>query len=157
MILCFDDNFDNMTRSILSKTFKSNCRDIGIAQHDIVVEMRRGDLNEALGLVTRLSPDRFLTVLNGHNTLAESIFATGHEMVHVHQHIRGDLVHVDGGVRWQGQFFPRGICMASVFYDNLPWEIEASKRDGRLFDSAIRTLTQFELYIVTAGEMAAVA
>lgn len=150
---CFDENFTPTERKLLSKTFRQNCLDLGIADHDAVVEIRKVSIGgkSHLGCITRVEDDRFLILLNkDHFHMGRSIFAMGHEMVHFHQHRRGDLVidDVKQGWRWRGTFFPAVICTSMLIYADLPWEKEAMSKDDKLYDSAIANLSEDERAIV---------
>lgn len=73
-------------------------------------------------------PRSFL--LEIHNCLdADSYLRTlFHELVHVHQHVRGDL-RDKGPLRlW------KGIDCSELDYDDLPWELEAHAMEDSLFD-----------------------
>lgn len=44
-----------------------------------------------------------------------------HELIHVHQYVRGDLIDYNGKMFWKGEVVDTSV----VPYMELPWEIEA--------------------------------
>lgn len=55
-----------------------------------------------------------------------------HELIHVKQFIEGRLKVVQGGIEWEGEYYP-----TSVPYEERPWEIEAESMERKVFDSAL--------------------
>lgn len=138
--LCFDGNFNATERRILSKTFRKNCRDLGIADHDATIELRRLPIGPAgrLGCISKFAPDRYVVLLNTLNCMMENIFALGHETVHLHQYVRGDMVDSQASqeVIWKGQRFRATPLALEMNYERLPWEIEAASKHHKLLSSA---------------------
>lgn len=149
--LCFDHNFSKIEKRILSKTFHQNCRDLGISKVDASIELRRIPMESEkhLGCVIHLHPvdaKRFIMLLNNALDIRHNVFVLGHEMVHVHQHMRGDMLdlHDTQEVIWKGKRFPAAVCENRLFYEHLPWEKEAFAKQDGLLQSAIRCLDREE-------------
>lgn len=147
--LLLDASFVKSERVILSKTFKTNCRDLGISKKDATIAMRRGPIGPPgqLGGITRLSPDYYVVAVNSNGySLSRACFALGHELVHYDQYQRGDLIdELDNEESiWMGKSFPRFICESPKYYSSLPWEVEAARKHHKLFESAVRSLNADE-------------
>jgi hypothetical protein len=163
--LNFDDSFIDKERIILRRTFKSNCKDLGIDGRDCTVTLRRADLGAPQrignlvkvheGAMAKIDEDHFLIQVNGAAwSLLHAISALGHEAVHLHQYLRGDMEDVQhkvtkqGGIRWRGKVFTEDVCTCEAMYRDLPWEQEAFGRQPDLFDTAMRALPVDELYYI---------
>lgn len=154
--ILFDDNFTAKEKVILMKTFKANCERLGITRYDCTVTVRREDIGRKSkqGAMTRVGPDHFLVLLNSNNfNLFEGISVLGHEMVHVHQYLRGDLTDSYAGCHWRGQVFPSLVC--EILYEDLPWEKEAFGLQPALHKHAVDTLSREEgKYVVEVSRFA---
>lgn len=140
-----DDHFTKNDRIILTRTFRQNCRDLGIDKHDFVIHVRRVDLGgeHHYARVAYPAPNFFAAEMNcnGFN-LFDATSCLGHELVHVRQHLHGDLQDCDGpeGLIWKGKFWPADIVLDKKNYRNLPWEKEAFGLQGKLHLLALREL-----------------
>jgi hypothetical protein len=144
--ILFDDNFSQKEKVILTKTFKANCERLDIDKRDCTVTVRRdhNDRKSQQGMMTRLSPDHFLVVLNSNSfNLFNGISVLGHEVVHVAQYLRGDLTDDERGSYWCGQHFPGFLC--EIIYEHLPWEKEAFELQPKLHEHSLKTLSTDEL------------
>ena len=80
--------------------------------------------------------------------------ALGHELVHLHQYLCGDMEDVEhevtkqSGIRWRGKVFTEDVTTCEAMYRDLPWEQEAFGRQPDLFDTAMRALPVDELFYV---------
>ena len=143
----FDDGFTQKEKTILSKTFKSNCEHLGITERDCTVAVRRENIGPRrhLGTMSCLAPDHFMVVLNKNGfNLFEGISVLGHEATHIKQYLNGELKDVHEGCNWCGQHFPRFICNSPVAYQDLPWEREAFELQPKLHRHAIDVLERHE-------------
>ncbi len=140
--LCFSKDFDASERRILTKTFKVNCADLKIDKHDITVALRKISRPDShwLGSVINAAKDHFLVLANTQNVLSQSIFMLGHECVHIKQHRTGQLRTAKEGSFWNKDFYHNTYCNSKLFYERLPWEIEAHARQDKLFENALRVL-----------------
>lgn len=161
--ILFDSSFKKAERIILSKTFRSNCRDLGITKCDATIATRKvpmghprtdenGNQEYCLGGINKLANDHFVMGINGDSyRLKRAIWCLGHEMVHFHQCIRGDMDDLKrrgGGTVWKGQFYPDFIALNPTFYHSLPWEREAHAKQEMLFHNAMRCLDPMEQTMV---------
>lgn len=152
-ILCFSDAFSTFERRILRATAKVNCVDLGIDKADIIVDVRKLSMGPGYrALIARTGRDHFSMILSESNTLAQSIFAVGHECVHIKQHLTGQMIDTGDGVLWQGQFIHESYCQSQYFYESLPWEIEARARQKPLYDSAMNKLSHDDV-VAIMGEL----
>ncbi len=142
--ICFSGDFTAAQRTTLTKTFKQNCRDLGLTDFDASIQMRMADLGhpDRAGFMTRLDDDCFAVVVNGNCDIHDWVFTLGHEAVHVRQYrtgrLRDDLE--GGGTYWGDQLVPRLFCQARENYHKLPWEIEAHGLHDQLLTSALEAL-----------------
>lgn len=138
--LCFSEVFTAKEKTILTKTFKQNCRDLGLTDFDATIQVRKARL-ESAGCMTFIH-DCFLVILNSAGTLSDWIFTLGHELVHVRQYRTGQLRddRETGGTYWGTTHVPALYCNSRKYYHMLPWEIEAHSLDGKLFENARRVL-----------------
>lgn len=81
-------------------------------------------LNKMHGVVDRLSRYEYQIVLSKRLGRKNTISTIAHEMVHVKQMIRGELVMKSTLNKWNGKTFP-----TTYDYFNSPWEIEAYGRE----------------------------
>lgn len=56
-----------------------------------------------------------------------TIKVLSHELVHLEQKIRGDLMIVENGYKWKGDFYP-----SDFDYSKRPWENEAFNRERKV-------------------------
>ena len=71
-------------------------------------------------------PRCFLLEIHNRLNLNDYLMTLFHELVHVHQHVRGDL-------RDKGQLrLWKGIDCSELDYDELPWELEAEAMESSL-------------------------
>jgi hypothetical protein len=148
-LLVDEKSFSPTEKRILTKTFNSNCRDLGISGHDCSVELRKVDLGERNkhGGVNRLTPDRFLIVLNSNGfELFDASSALGHEAVHIGQYLKGTMAEDPDGTFWEGNFYP--TFLHKPLYDQLPWEKDAFGKQGKLHKRALRNLLPDEVHHV---------
>jgi hypothetical protein len=141
--LNFDGNFSAKERKILSRTFRSNCNELGISKCDCSVALRKDPIGSPRhrGFILTPEPDQFIVVLNRNFfNLYEAISTLGHEAVHIKQTIEGKLVDCEGGCLWNKNFIPREIAESEIFYDMLPWEQEATKLQSTLHKQAVHSL-----------------
>lgn len=143
--LCFDDTFNRIERCILLKTFRKNCEDQRMAAHDATMEMRRAELGAThRGVLHTLGERYYMVGLNDQMTFRQYIRTLGHESVHLHQIMRGDLVQGEDRVFWHGKEYPAHIITDPDFYPVLPWEIEARAKQDTLYYRAVARLTPEE-------------
>lgn len=142
--ILFSDEFTKHERVLLTKTFKANVENLGIALEKFDVLFHKRDIGKprALGSMSRLGDGLFSFTLNDANSIADSIFATGHETVHVRQYIRGEIRDDDYGVYWHNYYIPALFCTNSLYYNLLPWEIEAHALQYRLYEKALAALKE---------------
>jgi hypothetical protein len=142
--LCFSNDFTAKQKTILTKTFKQNCRDLGLTDFDATIQMRALPLGhpDRAGFMTRLADDCYTVVVNANCGLRDWIFTLGHEAVHVRQYRTGQLRDdLDGGgTYWGDRLVPRLYCQAQENYHKLPWEIEAHGLHDKLMESAMEVL-----------------
>lgn len=83
-------------------------------------------------------PREFKFELNANQGKRKQLLALAHEMVHVKQYARGEMVDdLTGAVRkWQGKFVKKGGTALGEYenYYDLPWEIEAHGREFGLYE-----------------------
>lgn len=73
------------------------------------------------------NPRHFLIEIQTHLNQDDYIICLLHELQHVLQHVRGDLKD-KGNIRcW------KGIDCSEMKYDEMPWEIEAHKKEQELY------------------------
>ena len=89
-------------------------------------EMPGSWLNTINGYVKESSKGKFELSINNKLDFYQSISTMAHEMIHVKQSTRGDLVTTSKGVLWKGK------NLKWVPYTFKPWEIEAFKREINL-------------------------
>ena len=159
--ILFDDGFTQKEKTILTKTFKSNCKHLGITERDCTVAVRRANIGPKnhLGSMGCLTSDYFMVVLNANGfNLFEGISVLGHETTHIAQYLRGDLSDVqeqEGGCNWCGQYFPKFICTSDVAYKDLPWEREAFELQPKLHKHSIDALERHEVgYVLDVSRFA---
>lgn len=142
--LCFSDDFTAKQRKTLTTTFRQNCRDLGLADFDATVQIRKQRLGAdgPEGCVCHLADDCFVVVLNAAKTIRSWIFTIGHELVHVRQYRTGQLRDDKrtGGTFWKSIFVPEIFCNSRAYYSKLPWEIEAHSLQDDLFERAMEAL-----------------
>jgi hypothetical protein len=133
----FSENFTMLERRVYMRTCRLLGRMLGIEHHDATINIMRVNLpDSSKALVERVCADQFIMLVDGSMPPNEVVHAIGHEMVHVDQYMRGDLVDVPGkrAVIWKGVHFdavdpqvdPQG-------YLNQPWEKEAFDRHTILY------------------------
>jgi hypothetical protein len=142
--ICFSEDFTAEQRTILTKTFRQNCRDLGITDFDATIQLRKLDMPEtSRGAMCRVSDDFFLMVLNTAGSIRDAIFTLGHELVHVRQYRTGQLRDTDdGSTYWGKTLVPAIYCQSQEYYYRLPWEVEAHGLQGNLFESAMQALNK---------------
>lgn len=154
--LHFGDSYSNIECGILSKTFRDNCRQLGIIDSDATVLMRRkrlGPVNHQ-GMMAQVEEGLFVMYLNSNGfTTFEAISVIGHETVHMWQHLRGDMIDdpEGDGTSWKGEHYPKKRINDN--YHTLPWEVEAFERQPILLQSALKRLTAIEaMYVIMSSE-----
>lgn len=140
--LLFSDDFTANEKQVLSETFKSNTESLGIALEGFSVLFHKGDIGrkECFGKMSQIGNRLFSFTLNVTNSIATSIFAVGHEVVHVRQYLYGQLRDDDGGAYWNNKYVPALYCLNPLYYKILPWEVEAHGLQERLYDKALEAL-----------------
>lgn len=140
--LCFSDDFTTAQRITLTKTFKQNCSDLGIADYDATVQVRRVSLPEHCEGAVRRLPDCYMIILNTAKSIRDWAFTLGHELVHVRQYRTGQLRDDDetGDTYWENTLVPSLYCNSQQYYHLLPWEIEAHDIQENLFERAMKAL-----------------
>jgi hypothetical protein len=90
----------------------------------LYVEIEFSRLDRVHGMVSRIS--RYEYQMDVSKTLGKksTISTIAHEMVHIRQMFRGELVMKAAYSRWNGKDYPIGYD-----YFNSPWEIEAYGRE----------------------------
>lgn len=81
-------------------------------------------MDDAHGLVDRLSRYEYQMDISTRLGKKSTISTIAHEVVHIKQMIRGELVMKSSHNKWNGKHFP-----VSYDYFNSPWEIEAYGRE----------------------------
>lgn len=146
--LAFDASFSKTERVILSKTFKQNCIDLGIAKRSFMAQVRRYHIGptERHAVVAHPSDDFFMVELNKNGfNMFDATFALGHEAIHMHQRIMGYYKPaLPFGMMWKGRIVPVSFIENPDNYEDLPWEQEAHAMDCKLHISAIHELTDEE-------------
>jgi len=147
--LCISDNFDKMERIILSKTFKANCKFLGIEKYDCSVNLNKWAYSpdeRKEGRMLRLPEEgNFLIDLNSIGFhLVKAISVLGHEMIHVSQYLRGDMADdLEGDItEWKGERWPAFLAHTKSFYEKVPWEKEAHGNQMKLFVNAIDSISR---------------
>lgn len=150
--LVFSKDFSVTEKLILPVTMKSNIIELGLNDKDFVIMMDKSDFRsssrhayhfDALGVMMPIAPKVFYLAMNINNDTQDTIFASGHEMVHVEQYLNHKLYDDDDvniGTHWKGEFFPAEYCNDPDNYLSLPWEVEAHRKDQELFDKAMAVL-----------------
>lgn len=152
--LAFSKSYSIKEKLILQVTMKSNVIELGLDDKDFVIMMGKSDFRSSsrhsfrfdekstLGVMTPIAPKVFYLAMNINNDTQDTIFASGHEMVHVEQYLNHKLYDddVNTGTHWKGKFFPAEYCNDPDNYLSLPWEIEAHGKDQELYDKAIDVL-----------------
>lgn len=145
--LLLDSSFTKLERTILHKTFRCNCRELGIDQRDFSVQVRRQHLGDPghYAAVLQVEPDFFDMVVNSNGfNLFDATSYFGHEAVHMKQHLHDELIDCPFGQIWKGQLYPFHIIKDKANYLKLPWEQEAFGRQVELQKAALRSLTPEE-------------
>ncbi len=97
---------------------------------DIQVNIGARGMGDAEGLCCMISKREFEIDVKGRIRLRTLLETIAHEMVHVKQYVRGELV--DNPVyhsSWKGE----SVDCNKVSYWDLPWEVEAHGREVGLF------------------------
>jgi hypothetical protein len=108
---------------------------LGFEDIDIVINVGSVDRDDVAGFCTRINDSNYYDI--GINTSqvadVEELFSIlAHEMVHVHQFVRGDLEDLPNGkVRWKSKTFSDAPTGSKQYY-SLPWEKEAYKKQDKL-------------------------
>jgi hypothetical protein len=144
--IAFSDAFTAKEKAVLTKTFESNVESLGIAleKFHVTFDKMNPANQKVLGMMNRVSDNVFSFKLNEINELQESIFATGHETIHIRQYLHGLLRDNEFGCFWKNKFIPALYCVLPLFYTALPWEIEAHGLDQRIYEKALVKLTPEE-------------
>jgi hypothetical protein len=139
--ICFSDDFTTKQKTILTKTFRQNCSDLGLTDFDATIQLRKQKMDSA-GAMCRVDKDYFLMVFDAAEGLADAIFTLGHELVHVRQYRTGQLRddNETGGTYWGKTLVPALYCNSRKYYHTLPWEIEAHDLQENLFKRAMNRL-----------------
>lgn len=154
----FDENFTPGEKAILEKCAKNHAKELGILNSDCTVTMRRDKVEtpSTVAAMTQLEAGHFLFILNeSYFNLYDAISAIGHELVHVHQYLRGHMKEVFNATYWKGHFIPKVICESAICYDKLPWEVEAFELQPKLLHAALKNLRPREKLIVAMSAAAA--
>lgn len=151
--LVFSKDYSIKEKLILSVTMKSNVIELGLNDKDFVIMMDKNDFRSSsrhayhfnekntLGVMMPIAPKVFYLAMNINNDTQDTIFASGHEMVHVEQYLNHKIYDADDtGTHWKGEFFPAEYCNDPDNYLSLPWEVEAHRKDQELYDKAIDVL-----------------
>ncbi len=145
--IIFDDNFSKDERVILSKTFKANCKALGLTEKDFTVQVKKKRIGDPghYGRVNHTDKDLFLVELNsaGYN-LFDATSCLGHEAVHMKQHLDGRMIDHPDGILWCGRLYGEKLTANRLFYKDLPWEKEAWDKQGPLHAHALCSLTKEE-------------
>jgi hypothetical protein len=143
--ICFSDDFTSKQKLMLTRTFRQNCKDLGIADYDATIQVRKfTKAPEFKAAILHMGENSFGVLLNTRNDARDSILSLGHEMVHVKQYRNGELRddHKRGGAYWNDQYIPAVYCRSEQFYNSLPWEIEAHGIQQTLYESAMMDLAE---------------
>lgn len=139
--ILFSDEFTPNEKAVLRTSFKANIESLGIGLEDFTVLFQKGAIGKtALGKMSEIGSKLFNFTLNITNSMIDSIFATGHELVHVRQYLHGQLRDQNNGVYWNNKYVPAMYCNSPVYYKVLPWEVEAHGLQDALFDKAMAAL-----------------
>jgi hypothetical protein len=76
-------------------------------------------------------PRMFEIGINPKMTRRKTLMCLAHEMVHVKQYARGELINKLITAKWQGKDYKLTNCYED--YLNWPWEVEAYGRDRSLY------------------------
>lgn len=100
-----------------------------LMSYDLEIEISHKNLNKenSNGFCEQISDCVFLIEI--HNDLSEEEYIKTllHEMTHVFQHARGDLVIEENTLTYQG------VSCQDLSYENLPHEIEAHSLETKLY------------------------
>lgn len=106
---------------------------------EIVVEHKNLKNDGVLGycgiIGSTYRPREFLIEIHNRLNGDDYIKILLHELHHVHQHIRGDLKNKKGINYW------KGIDCSHLNYEELPWEIDARKKEEELYEEYQSYLT----------------
>lgn len=142
----FSDDFSALEQRVFRQAAHAICRELGASNHDATISIMRCTINAPVkAAVTRTCQDQFLLVLN--NTIApdETVHTIGHELIHFHQYMRGDLVdrRDNGKTRtfWKGREYP-DVSLARQTKDieaylDQPWEQEAFAKHDDLYEAVV--------------------
>lgn len=148
--LIFPDNeFDKHEIDTLTQTVKSNVASLGIALQEFTIAFRKDHIGpaHALGVMSPLiqyGNKIFGVAVNVSNDLKQSIWAIGHELVHVRQYLHGKLRDDPwtGVSQWLDgeRSVSVPLYLQTVQYKQLPWEIEAHGLQYGLFVKAMTAI-----------------
>lgn len=91
----------------------------------------------------RINPSKYMIQLNGGMTPYETVTTLAHEMVHVKQFDKRELIFLSTCTKWEKERFEKDINYTSEY----PWEYEAEKLEKELTASFRNTHPDFDEYI----------
>ena len=95
----------------------------------VEIQIKKIDCVE-MGLCLNIDRDNYIIDIDPKQSMRRLLETVAHEMVHVKQYSRGELVELKTNkTKWQGKVVNR----KSLDYYDLPWEIEAYGREVGLF------------------------
>jgi len=121
---------NHISNSELQNIIEYAAEQLGMIDHDVFVDVivsKDLSLGEA-GYCNGIDDDQAEIEINGALRHQEIVATIIHELVHVRQVIRGDLVQGECGepTTWKGQQY------CGVNYVELPWEVEAHELEIEL-------------------------
>lgn len=149
--IIFDEKFTQNEKTILTKVFRSNAEELSLSHKDFTVSVRKVSIGAAhrRALMTPAEKNHYVFMMNTKAfNLHDAASGLGHEMIHVQQYIRGDMLDIggaqpeDGVTVWKGKHYSHMLKLTA--YQTLPWEIEAHSQQPILFKKALSKLTHEE-------------
>jgi hypothetical protein len=152
----FTEDFTKNEERILRKCAKTHTKSLGIHERDFAATIRKVKLpkRSIIGSMAQLENGQFLILLNSDGfNLFDASSALGHELVHIRQYLDGDIKDHRNHVTWKGTKIPRFICDSGMFYNDLPWEVEAFDLQPSLHQKALENLETREQFTVAASKL----
>lgn len=132
MELYIDSDFDNETKDLLEKAVtyfvEDNLPPYIVKNLDISI-MSDNDMENAADIIF-ISKREYAIHINVKKSLSTIISSVMHELVHLEQHTRGHLKHID---EVTVQFRNKKYSLPLTSYYKRPWEIEAYGREVGLY------------------------
>ena len=116
-------------------------RELGIAGLDFELDIRLEEMCEDVFGVCHPNESTDLEIrLNNDRAIGDTLTTLAHEMVHVKQFVKCELVEAtdESEVMWKGQTFHKRVVTYED-YISLPWEVEAHARQEELYNKFMRS------------------